>query len=115
MHLKLHTSIAAAAAAAVTLVGVSQAFAMGGNLATKGEAILTDNCSKCHSVGAEGDSKIATVKPFREVVAPLPVEGIGDAFVAAMSKKHPEFKFEVMDVKAIGDYLEKLKLHLEKK
>ncbi len=32
-----------------------------------------------------------------------------------MSKKHGEFKFEPMDVKAIGDYLEKLKLHLEKK
>lgn len=101
--------------AVAMLLAATPALAMGGNLATKGEALLTDNCAKCHAVGAEGDSKIATVKPFRDVVAAMPADGIGAAFVDAMSKKHPEFKFEVMDVKAIGDYLEKLKLHLEKK
>lgn len=105
----------AALAAAFAMLGAAQAFAMGGNLATKGEALLTDSCAKCHAVGAEGDSKITTVKPFRDVIAPMPKEGLGAAFLDAMAKKHTEFKFEATDAKAIGDYLDKLKLHLEKK
>lgn len=105
----------AALAAAFATLGAAQAFAMGGNLATKGEALLTDSCAKCHAVGAEGDSKITTVKPFRDVIAPMPKDGLGAAFLDAMAKKHTEFKFEATDAKAIGDYLDKLKLHLEKK
>lgn len=93
----------------------TNAFAMGGNLATKGEALLTDSCAKCHAVGAEGDSKIATVTPFRDVIAQMPKDGLGAAFLDVMAKKHTEFKFEATDAKAIGDYLDKLKLHLEKK
>lgn len=111
----LHLSRKAALAAALSALATTHAFAMGGNLATKGEALLTDSCAKCHAVGAEGDSKIATVKPFRDVIAPLPKDGLGAAFFDAMSKKHSEFKFEATDAKAIGDYLDKLKLHLEKK
>lgn len=110
-----HIVKAALGAAFVSAIAITGALAMGGNLATKGEALLTDNCAKCHAVGAEGDSKIATVKPFRDVIASMPADGIGAAFNDAMSKKHSEFKFEVMDVKAIGDYLEHLKQHLEKK
>lgn len=112
--MKRHMSLAAGAAVAAAFFA-SQAFGMGGNLATHGEALLTDNCSKCHATGAEGDSKVAAVKPFRDVIASMPADGIGATFVDAMGKKHGEWKFEPMDVKAIGDYLEKLKLHLEKK
>lgn len=113
--MNLHLSGKAALAAAIAALATTNAFAMGGNLATKGEALLTDSCAKCHAVGAEGDSKITTVKPFREVVSALPKDGLGAAFLDAMSKKHTEFKFEATDAKAIGDYLDKLKLHLEKK
>lgn len=102
-------------AASLVALGISQALAMGGNLATHGEALLADNCSKCHAIGAEGNSKINGVKPFRDVISSMPADGLGSAFVDAMSKRHGEWKFEPMDVKAIGDYLEKLKLHLEKK
>lgn len=106
---------AAISAASLAVLGMSQAFAMGGNMATHGEALLKENCSKCHAVGAEGDSTAAGVKPFRDVIAAMPADGIGATFLDAMSKKHGEFKFEPLDAKAIGDYLEKLKLHLEKK
>ncbi|MEZ5900228.1 MAG: c-type cytochrome [Hyphomicrobium sp.] len=92
---------------------VSAAWAMGGNLSTKGEQLLNENCAKCHAVGAEGDSKIATVKPFRDVIQTLPADELGSAFIAAMNKNHKEFAFEPMDAKAIGDYLDKLKLHLD--
>jgi cytochrome c len=106
---------AAISSAAMALLGISQAFAMGGNMATHGEALLKESCSKCHAVGAEGDSTVAGVKPFRDVIASMPADGIGATFLDSMSKKHGEFKFEPLDAKAIGDYLEKLKLHLEKK
>lgn len=107
------TKVGFGAALAVVLT-VSSAVAMGGNLATKGEALLTDQCAKCHAIGAEGDSKIATVKPFRDVIGPLPADDLGNAFIAAMTKKHAEFKFEATDAKAVGDYLDKLKAHLTK-
>lgn len=104
----------AAAAAAFSIIVSASAFAMGGNLATKGEALLKDQCEKCHAVGAEGASKIATVPAFRDTVMGLPGDDLGNSFVAAMSKKHAEFKFEPTDAKAIGDYLDKLRTHLEK-
>lgn len=105
----------AALAAASGLFVSGQALAMGGNLSTKGEALLKERCEKCHAVGAEGDSKIATVKAFRDVLGTLPADDLGNAFVAAAVKKHPEFSFEPMDAKALGDYLDKLKAHVEKK
>lgn len=107
-------SMKAAAAAAIVAVTSAHAFAMGGNLATKGEALLKDQCEKCHAVGAEGASKIATVPAFRDTVMALPGDDLANAFIAAMSKKHAEFKFEPTDTKAIGDYLDKLRTHLEK-
>lgn len=89
------------------------AWSMGGNLSTKGEALLNERCAKCHAIGAEGDSKIATMKPFRDVIAALPADNLGNDFIAAMSKKHKEYAFEPMDAKAIGDYLDKLKIHID--
>lgn len=93
---------------------VASAFSMGGNLATKGEALLNDQCAKCHAIGAEDASKDANAKPVRELLGSVKGDDLGNAFVAATSAKHGEFKFEPMDAKAIGDYLEKLKLHVEK-
>ncbi len=105
--------VCALAALAVGGAGVTGAWSMGGNLSTKGEALLSESCAKCHAIGAEGSSRIATVKPFRDIIASLPADNIGNAFIAAMSKKHTRFAFEPMDAKAIGDYLEKLKLHID--
>lgn len=109
----LKGSVQGLASLAVGIMFAGAAWGMGGNLATKGEALLNDNCARCHSVGAEGDSKIKTIKPFREIIAKLPADDLGNVFVAAMSAKHKQFSFEPMDVKAIGDYLDKLKTHVE--
>ena len=109
----INASASAFAALAVGGACVTNAWGMGGNLSTKGEALLNESCAKCHAIGAEGSSRISTVKPFRDVIASLPADDIGNAFIAAMSKKHGEFAFEPMDAKAIGDYLEKLKLHID--
>lgn len=93
----------------------ADAFAMGGNLATKGEALLNDQCSKCHVVGAEGDSKDAGAKPLRDIAVALPADDASNVLGASISKVHAQFKFEPMDLKAMVDYLEKLKLHVHKK
>jgi len=106
-------SVFAFAALAMAGANVADTWGMGGNLSTKGEALLNESCAKCHAIGAEGSSKISTVKPFRDVIASLPADDLGNAFIAAMSKKHTQFAFEPMDAKAIGDYLEKLKLHID--
>ncbi len=106
-------SVFAFAALAMAEANVADTWGMGGNLSTKGEALLNESCAKCHAIGAEGSSKISTVKPFRDVIALLPADDLGNAFIAAMSKKHTQFAFEPMDGKAIGDYLEKLKLHID--
>lgn len=106
-------SLSAFAALAAGGACLTSAWGMGGNLSTKGEALLNDACAKCHAIGAEGSSKISTVKPFRDIIASLPADDLGNVFIAAMTKKHTQFAFEPMDAKAIGDYLEKLKLHID--
>ncbi|MEQ1718378.1 MAG: c-type cytochrome [Hyphomicrobium sp.] len=108
------TSICAAGLMLAGAVLGGQALAMGGNLATKGEALLNDQCAKCHAAGAEGDSKDAKAKPLRDIAVTLPADDTPAVLAAAIAKVHAEFKFEPMDVKAMVDYLEKLKLHVQK-
>ncbi|WP_246274449.1 c-type cytochrome [Hyphomicrobium sulfonivorans] len=77
----------------------------------KGRVLLTDNCSRCHAIGAEGASPHKEAPPFRVVVTRYPADNLAEALAEGLVSGHPdmpEFVFEVEEVGAITAYLNSL-------
>lgn len=108
------TSLPIRLAAALT-GAVAVAFplaAEAGDLESKGEALLTKNCSRCHAIGATGDSKHEKAPPFRQVVTRYPLDNLAEALAEGIVSGHPdmpEFVFQPDEIDAILAYLDDLK------
>jgi len=92
---------------ALPLMVVNSAAAAEKDLATKGEAIVRESCSRCHAIGKEGDSPQPPAPPFRTLSSKYPVEDLPEGIVSG----HPDmpiFVFSPQDVEAIIDYLESI-------
>ena len=77
-------------------------------LESRGERLLTTNCSRCHAVGRTGDSTHPEAPPFRTLGQRYPIDVLAEALAEGLSSGHPdmpEFRFEVDDVHAILAYL----------
>ena len=77
-------------------------------LESRGEALLTANCSTCHAVGRSGNSIHPEAPPFRRLGQRYPIEVLAEALAEGLSSGHPdmpEFRFEIDDVNAILAYL----------
>jgi cytochrome c len=80
-------------------------------LESRGEGLLTTNCSRCHAVGRTGDSTHPEAPPFRTLGQRYPIEVLAEALAEGLSSGHPdmpEFRFEIDDVDAILAYLESI-------
>jgi cytochrome c len=80
-------------------------------LETRGESVLTTNCSRCHAVGRTGNSTQPQAPPFRTLGQRYPIEVLAEALAEGLSSGHPdmpEFRFEIDDVDAILAYLESI-------
>jgi cytochrome c len=78
-------------------------------LESRGESLLTTNCSRCHAVGRAGNSIHPEAPPFRTLGQRYPIEVLAEALAEGLSSGHPdmpEFRFEIDDVDAILAYLE---------
>ena len=77
-------------------------------LESRGEGLLTTNCSECHAVGRTGDSTHPEAPPFRTLGQRYPIDVLAEALAEGLSSGHPdmpEFRFEIDDVDAILAYL----------
>ena len=77
----------------------------------RGQAILQENCGRCHSTGAEGESPLALAPPFRTLGERYPVADLEEALAEGIVTGHPampEFSFEPDEIGAIVAYLESL-------
>ena len=77
-------------------------------LESRGEGLLTTNCSRCHAVGRTGDSTHPEAPPFRTLGQRYPIDVLAEALAEGLSSGHPdmpEFGFEIDDVDAILAYL----------
>jgi mono/diheme cytochrome c family protein len=75
---------------------------------SRGQGLLTTNCSSCHAVGRTGNSTHPEAPPFRTLGQRYPVEVLAEALAEGLSSGHPdmpEFRFEIDDVDAILAYL----------
>jgi mono/diheme cytochrome c family protein len=80
-------------------------------LESRGEGLLTTNCSRCHAVGRTGNSTHPQAPTFRTLGQRYPIEVLAEALAEGLSSGHPdmpEFRFEIDDVDAILAYLESI-------
>ncbi len=78
------------------------------DLTAKGEALVKENCSRCHAVGKEGDSPHPQAPPFRTLSSKYPIEDLAESLAEGIVSGHPDmpiFVFNPHDVEAIIDYL----------
>jgi cytochrome c len=80
-------------------------------LESRGQGLLTGNCSRCHAVGRSGNSTHPEAPLFRTLGQRYPIEVLAEALAEGLSSGHPdmpEFRFEIDDVDAILAYLESI-------
>jgi cytochrome c len=74
----------------------------------EGRAILQENCGRCHSVGASGESPLANAPPFRNVYAKFSVEELKMRLsegVVSHFRGMPQVDFTSEQITRIIDYL----------
>ncbi len=87
------------------------AFAADKDLTDKGEALVKENCSRCHAIGKEGDSPHPQAPPFRTLSSKYPIEDLAESLAEGIVSGHPDmpiFVFSPHDVEAIIDYLQSI-------
>jgi mono/diheme cytochrome c family protein len=52
---------------------------------SRGEGLLTTNCSGCHAVGRTGDSTLPDAPPFRTLGQRYPIEVLAEALAEGLS------------------------------
>jgi len=90
------------------MAGVARA---GDDPVADGQAIVEQNCARCHAVGTSGESTHKDAPPFRVVVTRYPPETLAEALGEGISTGHPDmpvFTFEPDEIAAIISYLETL-------
>ena len=88
---------------------VANASAADKDLTAKGKSLVTDNCSRCHAIGKEGDSPHPEAPAFRTLSNKYPVENLAESLAEGIVSGHPDmpiFVFSPQDVAAIIDYLQ---------
>ena len=81
------------------------------DLTDKGEALVKENCSRCHAIGKEGTSPHPEAPPFRTLSSKYPVEDLAELLAEGIVSGHPDmpiFVFSAHDVEAIIDYLQSI-------
>ena len=96
------------AAAALVLVGASQALAGADPAIERGRAIVQRNCAVCHAVGTRGASPNHEAPLFRELHTRYPVEMLAEALAEGILTGHPampQFEFPPRQIDDIIAYL----------
>ena len=81
------------------------------DLISEGRAIVEDNCTACHAIGAEGDSPRQDAPPLRTVFAEFDPEAIGDDFregIHVGAVDMPDFDFGPLGTEALIVYLQSI-------
>jgi mono/diheme cytochrome c family protein len=97
----------AAAAGATLLLGfaATPSAAVQKDLTDKGEALVRENCSRCHAIGKEGDSPHPPAPPFRTLSSKYPVEDLAESLAEGIVSGHPDMPiFRLQPPRRRGDH-----------
>ena len=78
---------------------------------TKGRALLTDKCARCHSIERQGASPLPAAPAFRDLHKKYPIATIAEALAEGIVTGHPDMPstpFVQDDIDAIIGYIESL-------
>jgi mono/diheme cytochrome c family protein len=81
-------------------------------LLQRGKALIEANCSKCHAVGATGESPFKDAPPFREVAPNYTMDELVDGFMEGLAVRHeamPDWEMDMGQAEAIAAYILSLK------
>lgn len=95
----------------MTAVAV-QCAADAADISAQGRSLLEANCSRCHAIGSNEESKHKDAPPFRVIVKRYPPDNLAEALAEGIVSGHPdmpEFAFEPDEIGAIIAYLGTLK------
>jgi mono/diheme cytochrome c family protein len=56
----------------------------------RGKAMVEANCSRCHAVGATGESTHPDAPPFRTLSTRYPIDALEEAMAEGISTGHPD-------------------------
>jgi cytochrome c len=93
------------------IVATASAFAAEKDETSRGKALVTANCSRCHATGTEGDSPHPEAPAFRTLASRYPIDSLQEALAEGIVSGHPDmpiFVFSPQDVDAIIRYLQSL-------
>jgi mono/diheme cytochrome c family protein len=93
------------------MFAVSMACGQDADALKRGEALLANECSRCHATGRTGESRHLQAPMFRTLSKRYPIESLEEALGEGLISGHPdmpEFKFESDDVGAIIAYLKSI-------
>src|SRR5689334_18995723 len=82
-------------------------------LKQQGQALLANNCARCHAIAATGESPHREAPPFRTLGQNYPVDWLAEALGEGLSTGHPdmpEFVFEPHEINAILTYLKSIQV-----
>lgn len=74
----------------------------------RGRVLVTQYCSGCHAVGADGESPHPKAPPFRMLSERFPIDALEETFVGTIDTGHPGmpvFKATQEQIDAIIDYI----------
>jgi mono/diheme cytochrome c family protein len=77
-----------------------------------GKRLVEINCTKCHSVGENGESPLTDAPPFREVALNYDIADLVDGFMEGLAVRHPsmpEWQMTEPQAEAIATYILSLK------
>jgi cytochrome c len=73
-----------------------------------GRALALEFCSRCHAIGAKGESPRAGTLPLRRLRQSLDLDSLPDRLMRGISATHPEMpeiRFRPQDARDMRDYL----------
>jgi cytochrome c len=80
-------------------------------LIAEGRRLAEINCSTCHAIGTEGESRNPAAPQFRKLSERYPVTMLEEAFAEGILVGHPEmpeFSFEPAQIDALLAYLQSI-------
>lgn len=73
--------------------------------AQRGEELVQNLCSRCHAVGATGESPFENAPPFRDIVTLYDVNDLTEAFAEGIVVGHPAMPVFEFSPETIGDLI----------
>ena len=69
----------------------------------EGQKLLTENCSRCHAIGQQGDSPLPIAPPFRTVMKIYAADSLEEALAEGLITGHPDMPEFVFPPEQVGD------------